>query len=72
MIPCGCSQKTGTVRGSIREMFADLEKQHPRLKDTLLAALGNIEPQRLLDTRYLNLEAGADQPESELLPILQD
>ena len=72
VIPCGCSQKTGTVRGSIREMFADLEKQHPRLKDTLLAALGNIEPQRLLDTRYLNLEAGADQPESELLPILQD
>ena len=72
VIPCGCSQKTGTVRGSIREIFGDLQKQHPRLQDTLLAALGNIEPQRLLDTRYLDIEAGADQPASELLPILQD
>ncbi len=72
VIPCGCSQKTGTVRESIREIFGDLQKRHPRLQDTLLAALGNIEPHRLLDMRYLDIEAGAEQPESELLPILQD
>ena len=49
-----------------------LFRSHPRLQDTLLAALGNIEPHRLLDLRYLDIEAGAEQPESELLPILQD
>lgn len=68
VIPCGCSQKTGTVRGSIRHMFADVEKDHPHLKETLISAMGNIETSRLLDTRYLDLE----EPARDLLPILQD
>ena len=42
---------TGTVRKSIRAMFASLEKEHPHMKDSLLAAMGNIETGRLLDTR---------------------
>jgi tRNA 2-thiocytidine biosynthesis protein TtcA len=67
VIPCGCSERTGTVRKSIRGLFADLEKEHPHLKDSLLAAMGNIEPQRLLDTRYLDLEKT-----EELLPVLND
>ena len=67
IIPCGCSERTGTVRKSIRGLFADLEKDHPHLKDSLLSAMGNIEPQRLLDTRYLDLEKT-----EELLPVLND
>ncbi len=67
LIPCGCSERTGTVRKSIRGLFAGLEKEHPHLKDSLLSAMGNIEPQRLLDTRYLDL----DKTE-ELLPVLND
>jgi tRNA 2-thiocytidine biosynthesis protein TtcA len=67
LIPCGCSERTGTVRKSIRGLFADLEKDHPHLKDSLLSAMGNIEPQRLLDTRYLDLEKAED-----LLPVLND
>src|SRR6476660_1656453 len=47
VIPCGCSQKTGTVRRSLRDIFHDLEREHPRLKDSMLAAMGNIHPQRL-------------------------
>jgi tRNA 2-thiocytidine biosynthesis protein TtcA len=58
VIPCGCSQKTGTIRRSLRDMFSELEKEHPRLKESLLSAMGNIEPQRLLDLRYLNVDAG--------------
>jgi tRNA 2-thiocytidine biosynthesis protein TtcA len=69
VIPCGCSQRVGTVRRSIRSLFADIEKDYPHLKDTLLAAMGNLQPQRLLDTRYLDLEA-ADEPEPNLLPVL--
>ena len=70
IIPCGCSQRTGTVRKSIRSMFADMERDHPRLKDSLLAAMGNIETQRLLDPRYLDLEASApEEAENTLLPI---
>jgi tRNA 2-thiocytidine biosynthesis protein TtcA len=73
VIPCGCSQKTGTVRRSLRDIFAELELEHPNLKDSILSALGNIEPQRLLDTRYLDLEAGDEVGSArELLPILTE
>lgn len=76
VIPCGCSQRTGTVRKSLRSVFAELEKDYPRMKDSLLSAMGNIEPQRLLDTRYLDLEGVEEQPSSNgaeaLLPILTE
>jgi tRNA 2-thiocytidine biosynthesis protein TtcA len=71
VIPCGCSQKTGTVRKSIRSMFAAFEQEHPHLKESLLAAMGNLETDRLLDTRYLDLENGPGEPEPEpSFPIL--
>lgn len=54
VIPCGCSQKTGTVRRTLRDIFAELEQKHPFLKQTLLSAMGNIDPSRLLDTRFLS------------------
>ena len=73
VIPCGCSQKAGTVRRSLRDMLAEIEKDHPFLKETLLSALGNVQPSRLLDTRYIDLE-GTDEessflPEPELVSI---
>ena len=61
VIPCGCSQKTGTVRRTLRDMFAEIEKQHPFLKETMLSAMGNIDPGRLLDTRFLDLEGNAEE-----------
>jgi tRNA 2-thiocytidine biosynthesis protein TtcA len=71
VIPCGCSHKTGTVRRSIRDIFSELEMDHPHLKENLLSAMGNIDPSRLLDTRYLELEPDhAPEPEPELFPIL--
>jgi tRNA 2-thiocytidine biosynthesis protein TtcA len=60
VVPCGCSQKTGTVRRSIRDIFAELEKDYPHLKQTMLTAMGNVTTSRLLDLRYLSLEAGAE------------
>lgn len=70
LIPCGCSLRTGTVRRSIRSMFGDIEKEYPHLKETLLSAMGNVELPRLLDTRYLNLEGAAEEPEPDLIQIL--
>ncbi|MBS1871653.1 MAG: PP-loop domain-containing protein [Acidobacteria bacterium] len=74
VIPCGCSQKTGTVRNSIRSMFAAFEQEHPRLKESLLAAMGNLETSRLLDTRYLDLDgqAAPDAEPEPLFPILAE
>ncbi|HTP87873.1 MAG TPA: ATP-binding protein [Bryobacteraceae bacterium] len=71
VVPCGCSQKTGTVRRALRGVFSELEERHPHLQETLLAAMGNVELKRLLDPRYLDLEgATGGEAEAELLPIL--
>lgn len=70
VIPCGCSQKTGTVRRTLRDLFGELEQQHPRLKESLLAAMGNIETGRLLDTRFLDLDEG--EPDSAGEPFAPD
>jgi tRNA 2-thiocytidine biosynthesis protein TtcA len=63
VIPCGCSQKTGTVRRMLRDAFAELEKDHPHLKETLLSAMGKIETGRLLDTRFLDLDGNTEKEE---------
>jgi len=56
LVPCGCSQKTGTVRRSLREIFRELEEDYPHLKENILAAMGNVDTHRLLDTRFLHGE----------------
>lgn len=58
VIPCGCSQKTGTVRRTLRDIFQELESEHPFLKENLLSAMGNLETSRLLDPRYLPADCG--------------
>jgi tRNA 2-thiocytidine biosynthesis protein TtcA len=67
VIPCGCSQRTGTVRRSLRDMLGDLEKEHPFLKETMLSAMGNIQTGRLLDPKYLDMDGDtvSAEPESE-------
>jgi tRNA 2-thiocytidine biosynthesis protein TtcA len=46
----------------LRDFLGGLEKEHPRLKESLLAAMGNIEPDRLLDTRYLSADGPVEAP----------
>jgi tRNA 2-thiocytidine biosynthesis protein TtcA len=65
VIPCGCSQRTGTVRRTLRDMFGELEKEHPHLKETLLSAMGNIQTGRLLDPRFLDLDGESETAEAE-------
>ncbi len=74
VIPCGCSQRTGTVRRSLRGMFAEIEKEYPHLRETMLAAMGNLQPERLLDPKFLPLDgpgAAAGEP-AALFPIVTD
>lgn len=63
VIPCGCSQKTGTVRNTLRSFLSDLEKEHPFVKETLISAMGNVEVSRLLDPRFLNVDEYMPEPE---------
>ena len=69
VVPCGCSQRTGTVRRALRDLFANLEREYPHLKENILSAMGNIDTGRLLDTRFLHAEK-ADNP--EMFPIVTE
>jgi len=71
VVPCGCSQRTGTVRRELRDLFAQLEREHPHLKENLLAAMGNLETGRLLDPRFLELE-GTKARAREMFPIVAE
>jgi tRNA 2-thiocytidine biosynthesis protein TtcA len=72
LVPCGCSQRTGTVRRSLRDIFGELEQEYPHLKENILSAMGNLNPSRLLDLRYLDLDgagAAGEEP-AELFSIV--
>lgn len=69
IVPCGCSQRTGTVRRSLRDIFSELEREHPHLKENILSAMGNLDTTRLLDTRYLDFD-GPMKEQSEPFPIV--
>jgi len=71
IVPCGCSQKTGTVRRSLREFLAELEKDHPHVKSTLLHAMGNVELSRLLDVRHFQASLEEDAGGGPL-PVLDE
>lgn len=73
IVPCGCSQRTGTVRKTIRGLFSEIEKDYPHLKESLLSAMGNLETDRLLDPRYLDLDGQETRgPQKDILPILTE
>ena len=81
VVPCGCSLRTGTVRRGIREAIAEWELEHSHLRENILKAMSNIQPGRLLDTRFYDpdtnpdLETGHESdeiavPSAELLQIV--
>ena len=74
VVPCGCSQRTGTVRRLLRDLFAGLEIDYPHLKENILSAMGNLDTSRLLDTRFLDPDAGETAPPApgELFPIVTE
>jgi len=69
VVPCGCSQRTGTVRRSLRGMFSELEREYPHLKENIISAMGNVDTKRLLDPRFLHLE---ETGPTELFPIVTE
>jgi tRNA 2-thiocytidine biosynthesis protein TtcA len=71
VVPCGCSQRAGTVRRALRGLFGALEREHPHLKENLLSAMGNVDTGRLLDPKFLDLD-GAEPKTPELFPIVAE
>jgi len=72
--PCVCSFKTGTVRESIRTFLASARAENPHVLENMLSAMGNVDENRLLDRRFLDLGPDTDLPPSPpvLPPILAE
>ncbi len=63
-----CSKRTGANGWSLRGLFAELEKDYPHIKETMLSAMGNVDTTRLLDPRLLGQLSAIQTPEP--FPIL--
>lgn len=61
VLPCNlCGSQEGARRKQMEQMLADLEKTSPQIKHSLLAALGNIHTDELMDRK---LWTGSRRPE---------
>ncbi len=52
IIPCDlCGSQENLQRKRVKRLLAELEQDHPGVRDSLLAAMGNVMPAHLLDAR---------------------
>jgi len=70
IIPCDlCGSQSNLKRSRINRLVAELEKEIPNIRSSMLNALGNVAPSHLLDHKFFNfkkLESGAGDLEAEL------
>jgi tRNA 2-thiocytidine biosynthesis protein TtcA len=60
ILPCNlCGSQSEAQRKQMKRLLADLETKHPTLRQTMIAALGNVNPSHLLDRRLTNPAAAA-------------
>jgi tRNA 2-thiocytidine biosynthesis protein TtcA len=74
ILPCKlCGSQDQAQRKQMKALLADLERQHPTLRQTMLAALGNVNPSHLYDGRLhagLQTEAPASSGPPTLEPLI--
>lgn len=58
IIPCNlCGSQDGLQRNAMKAMLSDIEKRMPGRKDTMIRALGNINPSHMLDKALFDFAA---------------
>jgi tRNA 2-thiocytidine biosynthesis protein TtcA len=74
ILPCNlCGSQTNAQRKQMKSMLAAMEAEHPKLKQSMLAALGNVVPSHLLDvTLTSGLSAARTAPDPTLDPALPE
>src|SRR3954451_7603005 len=74
ILPCLlCGSQENAQRKQMKALLNELESKHPTLRQTMLAALGNVNPSHLYDTK-LQARAAAEataetQPDAPVVPL---
>jgi tRNA 2-thiocytidine biosynthesis protein TtcA len=62
ILPCNlCGSQENAQRKQVKALLTRLEAEHPGVKDSVLAALGNVRPTQLLDHTLVRDETRAPQ-----------
>lgn len=57
IIPCNlCGSQTNLQRAQVKRLISELEKTIPNIRNSMLAALGNVVPSHLLDHRRFDFK----------------
>jgi tRNA 2-thiocytidine biosynthesis protein TtcA len=69
ILPCNlCGSQSEAQRKQMKALLSKMEAEHPQVRNSMLAALGNVNPSHLLD-RELAAREGQAPRETELLRI---
>jgi tRNA 2-thiocytidine biosynthesis protein TtcA len=72
ILPCNlCGSQSEAQRKQMKALLADLESKHPTVRASMLAAMGNVIPSHLLDSRLSRVPAAAppvSDPPPDLIP----
>ncbi len=62
ILPCNlCGSQDGLQREAMAKLLRQLEQDHPRIRDVMLAAVKNVSPSHLLDPQLLALATNSTQ-----------
>jgi tRNA 2-thiocytidine biosynthesis protein TtcA len=68
ILPCNlCGSQSEAQRKQMKALLSRMEAEHPHLRSTMLAAIGNVVPTHLLDRRLADGQA-PEPPAADLLP----
>src|SRR5215471_1682505 len=70
ILPCLlCGSQENAQRKQMKALLAELERKHPTLRQTMLAALGNVNPSHLYDRALQDRDAEGAAPKAPVVPI---
>jgi tRNA 2-thiocytidine biosynthesis protein TtcA len=65
IIPCDlCGSQDGLERNAMKAMLSDIERRMPGRKDTMLRALGHVNPSHLLDPKLFDFQSLFAEPKA--------
>ena len=71
ILPCNlCGSQSEAQRKQMKVLLADLERKHPTVRASMLAALQNVVPSHLMDAKLVGEPRAEARPEA-LLPVAE-